>query len=78
MKDNNQDNDFIKNFRHIWADNGDAISYHYTGTGSTHTEYLCIDLALQETAREDGLGTSSTNTKPLQDFITKISGISTK
>ena len=37
MKDNNQ-NDFIKNFRNIWADNGDNISYHYTGTGSTHTE----------------------------------------
>jgi hypothetical protein len=38
MKSNDEDNEFIKNFRHIWADNGDAISYHYTGTGSTHTE----------------------------------------
>jgi len=35
-----KDNVFIRKFRHIWADNGDAISYHYTGTGSTHTEYI--------------------------------------
>lgn len=33
-----KDNDLIKKFRNIWADNGDNISYHYTGTGSTHTE----------------------------------------
>jgi hypothetical protein len=35
---NNRDNAFIKKFRNIWADNGDAVSYHYTGTGSTHTD----------------------------------------
>ncbi len=35
---NNRDNLFIKKFRNIWADNGDAVSWHYTGTGSTHTE----------------------------------------
>lgn len=29
---------FIKSFKSIWADNGDMISYHYTGTGSTHTD----------------------------------------
>lgn len=33
-----KDNYFIRKFRNIWADNGDAVSYHYTGTGSTHTE----------------------------------------
>ena len=25
-------------FKNIWADNGDMISKHYTGTGSTHTD----------------------------------------
>jgi len=25
---------FISNFKNIWADNGDAISIHYAGTGS--------------------------------------------
>ena len=43
MKNSTQ-NSFIKKFRHIWADNGDAISFHYTGTGSTHTEYIIIDI----------------------------------
>jgi len=28
----------MKQFKNIWADNGDAISRHYTGTGSTHSE----------------------------------------
>lgn len=42
MKSNDDDNDFIRKFRNIWADNGDAISFHYTGTGSTHTEYFYI------------------------------------
>ena len=28
---------FIKFFKFSWADNGDFISIHYTGTGSTHT-----------------------------------------
>lgn len=37
---NNRENGFIKKFRNIWADNGDAVSWHYTGTGSTHTEYI--------------------------------------
>ena len=23
--------------KNVWADNGDMISKHYTGTGSTHT-----------------------------------------
>jgi hypothetical protein len=34
---NNKSN-LIINLKHIWADNGDAISKHYTGTGSTHTK----------------------------------------
>ncbi len=54
MRDNNADNDFIRSFRHIWADNGDAISFHYTGTGSTHTEYIPIYEALLEMASADG------------------------
>lgn len=29
---------FVKCFKTAWADNGDMISYHYTGTGSTHTD----------------------------------------
>jgi hypothetical protein len=28
---------FIVNFKNAWADSGDMISKHYTGTGSTHT-----------------------------------------
>ncbi len=30
----------IKNFKRIWADNGDWISIHYTGTGSTHSSVV--------------------------------------
>ena len=29
---------FVRSFKTAWADNGDMISYHYTGTGSTHTD----------------------------------------
>jgi hypothetical protein len=29
----------LKNFNAAWAENGDKISLHYTGIGSTHTEY---------------------------------------
>lgn len=36
--DNHQTCDqFIINLKNVWADNGDLISKHYTGTGSTHT-----------------------------------------
>lgn len=28
----------IVNFKNAWADAGDMISKHYTGTGSTHTK----------------------------------------
>jgi hypothetical protein len=36
--DDHQNSDqFIINLKNIWADNGDTISKHYTGTGSTHT-----------------------------------------
>lgn len=39
MDNNNlkQNHTFIVHFKNIWADNGDYISKHYTGTGSTHT-----------------------------------------
>ena len=50
---NNQQSSLIKKFRNIWADNGDAVSYHYTGTGSTHTEYLSIHLVSQEMEKEE-------------------------
>ncbi len=40
MNSGTEENDLIKKFRNIWADNGDMISFHYTGTGSTHTEYI--------------------------------------
>ncbi len=30
-------NMLIINLKNAWADNGDMISKHYTGTGSTHT-----------------------------------------
>ena len=38
MNDADDERPLIKYFRNIWADNGDIISFHYTGTGSTHTE----------------------------------------
>ena len=28
----------ITNFRNVWSSCGDRISWHYTGTGSTHTD----------------------------------------
>lgn len=28
----------MQNFKSTWADCGDLISKHYTGTGSTHTD----------------------------------------
>ena len=36
MDDNNPDNQhsFTLNFKNLWADNGDYISIHYSGTGS--------------------------------------------
>ena len=33
----NNNDPFLINLKHVWADNGDMISKHYTGTGSTHT-----------------------------------------
>lgn len=30
--------DILKKFNNVWAENGDSISLHYTGIGSTHTE----------------------------------------
>ena len=38
MNSGTEENDLTKKFRSIWADNGDMISFHYTGTGSTHTD----------------------------------------
>jgi hypothetical protein len=78
MRDNNADNDFIRNFRHIWADNGDAISFHYTGTGSTHTEYLPIYEASHEMAKEAGWAISSISTRLLLVFTIRTFGISTR
>jgi hypothetical protein len=28
----------VKDFKELWADNGDMISVHYTGMPSTHTD----------------------------------------
>lgn len=39
--DNNKidlNHEFMKHFKYHWAYNGDNISKHYTGTGSTHTD----------------------------------------
>ena len=38
MNDPDNHTQLITQFRNTWADNGDAVSFHYTGTGSTHTE----------------------------------------
>ena len=37
MNDPDNHTQLITQFRNTWADNGDAISFHYTGTGSTPT-----------------------------------------
>lgn len=29
---------FSMSFKNIWADNGDMLSYHYCGTGSTTSD----------------------------------------
>lgn len=34
----------VKDFKTLWADNGDMISMHYTGMPSTHTEYVVCNL----------------------------------
>lgn len=78
MRDNNADNDFIRSFRHIWADNGDAISFHYTGTGSTHTEYDCFHIVSLAMVSVAGWAILSTNIRQSHAFTIKISGISTK
>jgi hypothetical protein len=39
MNDPTEQSPEIVNFRQQWANNGDAVSFHYTGTGSTHSEY---------------------------------------
>lgn len=38
MNDPNSTAQLIVEFRNLWAEHGDAISMHYTGTPSTHTE----------------------------------------
>lgn len=42
----------LKKFNSAWADNGDKISLHYTGIGSTHTEYIFYDSALLNLEKE--------------------------
>lgn len=75
---NNRDNLFIKKFRNIWADNGDAVSWHYTGTGSTHTEYSRDHIVSLEMEKGDFWATSSININPSLGSIIKTSGISIK
>jgi len=52
---------FVKNFKEVWAYNGDLVSYHYTGTGSTHT-----DVTL--TGKRDKTGMLVHGIKSLQRF----------
>lgn len=35
LKIDDASNNFVKTFKHLWADNGDIVSMQYTGTGST-------------------------------------------
>ena len=55
------DNPLIKNFKNIWADNGDMLSAHYTGTGSTHTN-------ITRTGRRDFSGMLDHGKKSLLRF----------
>ena len=52
---------FITKFKNIWADNGDAISFHYSGTGSTHT-------AVIRTGKKDIAGLIDHKLKSLNRF----------
>ena len=54
-------NMFIINLKNVWADNGDAISKHYTGTGSTHTN-------VTRTGRRDLKGIMDHGLKTLSRF----------
>ena len=49
------------NLKNIWADNGDILSMHYTGTGSTHT-------AVTRTGRRDFFGIIDHGIKTLNRF----------
>lgn len=60
--DDHQNSDqFIINLKNIWADNGDAISKHYTGTGSTHTN-------VTRTGKRDLMGMMDHGFKSLTRF----------
>jgi hypothetical protein len=55
--DNAQSADpLVINLKNIWADNGDAISIHYTGTGSTHTKYHFVEFSITRTGKRDFRG----------------------
>jgi hypothetical protein len=51
----------IINLKNSWADNGDVISKHYTGTGSTHTN-------VTRTGRRDLKGIMDHGFKTLSRF----------
>lgn len=60
--DDHQSTDqFIINLKNIWADNGDLISKHYTGTGSTHTN-------VTRTGKRDLMGMMDHGLKSLNRF----------
>jgi hypothetical protein len=60
--DDHQNSDqFIINLKNIWADNGDTISKHYTGTGSTHTN-------VTRTGKRDLMGMMDHGFKSLSRF----------
>ena len=54
-------NMFVVNLKNVWADNGDMISRHYTGTGSTHTN-------VTRTGRRDLKGIMDHGLKSLSRF----------
>ena len=55
------ENLLISNFKTIWADHGDMLSHHYTGTGSTHTN-------ITRTGRRDFTGLLDHGKKSLLRF----------
>lgn len=60
--DDHQNSDqFIINLKNVWADNGDTISKHYTGTGSTHTN-------VTRTGKRDLMGMMDHGFKSLSRF----------
>ncbi len=58
----------LNNFNRLWAENGDSISLHYTGIGSTHTD-------ITKTGKRTLFGTVNHKMRSLMRFYTQFTDI---